>query len=107
MCILLHSNQVCIRWKYNLFSYMFCPNTDTRFREPYHLNHVIPRLDICRFTLATLLAHCRVTAKVLSSHLTWNFCIADIMCHFSENDRNRKTGNQALALTEFSIVVAR
>ena len=25
---------------------MFCPNTGTKFREPYHLNHVIPRLDI-------------------------------------------------------------
>ena len=23
---------------------MFCPNTGTKFREPYHLNHVIPRL---------------------------------------------------------------
>ena len=25
---------------------MFCPNTGTKFREPYHSNHVIPRLDI-------------------------------------------------------------
>ena len=24
---------------------MFCPNTGTKFREPYHLNHVIPHLD--------------------------------------------------------------
>ena len=23
---------------------MFCPNTGTKFHEPYHLNHVIPRL---------------------------------------------------------------
>ena len=25
---------------------MFCPNTGTKFREPYHLNHVIPCLVI-------------------------------------------------------------
>ena len=25
---------------------MFCPNTGTKFRESYHLNHVIPRLDL-------------------------------------------------------------
>ena len=24
---------------------MFCPNTGMKFREPYHLNHVIPRLE--------------------------------------------------------------
>ena len=23
---------------------MFCPNTGTKFREPYHLDHLIPRL---------------------------------------------------------------
>ena len=26
---------------------MLCPNTCMKFREPYHLNHVIPRLDSC------------------------------------------------------------
>ena len=25
---------------------MFCPNTGMKIREPYHLNHVIPRLGI-------------------------------------------------------------
>ena len=30
---------------------MFCPNTDTKFREPYHLNHVIPRLDIIKLLI--------------------------------------------------------
>ena len=25
-------------------SYMFCPNTGTKFHEPYHSNHMIPRL---------------------------------------------------------------
>ena len=27
---------------------MFCPNTGTKFREPYHSNHVIPRLANCK-----------------------------------------------------------
>ena len=32
------------KWKYNLLSYMFGPNIGTKFREPYHSNHVISRL---------------------------------------------------------------
>ena len=45
MCILLHNNRVGISGN---IIYLFCPNTDTKFREPYHLNHVIPRLaEIC------------------------------------------------------------
>ena len=44
MCILLYNNRVCISGKYDLFSYMFCPNTVSKFREPHHSNHVIPRL---------------------------------------------------------------
>ena len=34
---------------------MFCPNTGTKFREPYHLNHVIPRLGIVRQGTVALL----------------------------------------------------
>ena len=32
---------------------MFCPNTGTKFREPYHLNHVIPRpgMYLASFTI--------------------------------------------------------
>ena len=44
MCILLHNKRVGISGNIILFSYMFCPNTGTKFREHYHLNHVIPRL---------------------------------------------------------------
>ena len=46
MCILLHNNRVDISGNIIYFFYMFCPNTGTKFREPYHLNHVIPRLEI-------------------------------------------------------------
>ena len=42
MCILLHNNRVGISGNITLFSYMFCPNTGKKFREPYHSNHVIP-----------------------------------------------------------------
>ena len=27
---------------------MFCPNIGTKFREPYHSNHVVTRLDLYR-----------------------------------------------------------
>ena len=34
---------------------MFCPNTGTKFREPYHLNHVIPCLVTVTPVLKTTL----------------------------------------------------
>ena len=43
--------------KYNLFSYMFCPNTGMKFREPYHSNHVISRLVIRGYKIARLSSH--------------------------------------------------
>ena len=31
--------------KYDKFLYLFCPNTGTKFREPYHSNHMIPHRE--------------------------------------------------------------
>ena len=39
MYILLNNNRAGYKWKYNLFSYMICPNPGTKFREPYYSNH--------------------------------------------------------------------
>ena len=44
MCILFHNNRVSISGNIIYFR-MFCLNTGTKFREPYHLNHMIPRLE--------------------------------------------------------------
>ena len=46
MCTSLHGKSSRYLWKYDLFSYLFCPNVDTKFREAYHSNHVIPRLEL-------------------------------------------------------------
>ena len=42
MCALFYENRLGI--KKNVISSvdLFCPNTGTKIREPYHLNHVIP-----------------------------------------------------------------
>ena len=45
MCTLFHENQVGIAGN-DLFSYLFCPNTGTKFLEPCHSNHMIPRLGL-------------------------------------------------------------
>ena len=34
--------------KYDKFLYLFCPNTGTKFREPYHPNHVIPHRGLIK-----------------------------------------------------------
>ena len=45
MCILLHNNRIGISG--NIIGFiMFSPNIGTKFREPFHPNHVIPRLGI-------------------------------------------------------------
>ena len=60
MCILLHNNRVGISGNIIYFFYMFCPNTGTKFREPYHSNHVIPRLDLNYKTLGeNIMLHVR------------------------------------------------
>ena len=46
MCIFLHNNRVSISGNMIYFLTCFCPNTGTKFREPYHSNHVIPRLEV-------------------------------------------------------------
>ena len=43
MCALFYENRLGIKKSVIGFVYLFCPNTGTKFREPYHLNHVIPR----------------------------------------------------------------
>ena len=39
MCTLLHENRLAFKENNNL-PYLFCPNTGTKFRELYHLNHM-------------------------------------------------------------------
>ena len=45
MCILLHNNRVGISGNI-FFLTCFFLNTSTKFREHYHLNHLIPRLEL-------------------------------------------------------------
>ena len=35
-------NRLGIKKSVTSFVYLFCPNTGTKFHEPYHSNHVIP-----------------------------------------------------------------
>ena len=42
MCALFYENWLGIKKSVKKFAYLFCPNTGTKFREPYHSNHVIP-----------------------------------------------------------------
>ena len=42
MCALFYQNWLGIKKSVISFVYLFCPNIGTKFREPYHLNHVIP-----------------------------------------------------------------
>ena len=41
----------------NIF-YLFCPNTGTKFREPYHSYHVIPHRVFCFGSLVILDVAC-------------------------------------------------
>ena len=46
MCALFYENRLGIKKIVISFVYVFCPNIGTKFREPYHSNHVIPhRVD--------------------------------------------------------------
>ena len=47
MCVLFYENRLGIKKSVISFVYLFCPNTGTKFREPYHSNHVIPRRVLC------------------------------------------------------------
>ena len=38
-------NRLGIKKSVKSFVYLFCPNTGTKFREPYHSNHVIPHRE--------------------------------------------------------------
>ena len=40
MCALFYKNRLCIKKSVISFVYLFCPNTDTKFRELS--NHAIP-----------------------------------------------------------------
>ena len=45
MCALFYEYRLGIKKRVISFVYLFCPNTGTKFREPYHSNHVIPHRD--------------------------------------------------------------
>ena len=51
MCAWFYENRLGIRKSVMSFVYLFCPNTGMKFREPYHLNHVIPRRETGEFVL--------------------------------------------------------
>ena len=42
MCGLFYENRLGIKKSVISFVYLFCPNTGTKYHEPYHSNHVIP-----------------------------------------------------------------
>ena len=42
MYALFYENRLGIKKSMIRFVYLCCPNTGTKFREPYHSNHVIP-----------------------------------------------------------------
>ena len=42
---------------------MFCPNTNTKFHEPYQYNHMIPRLVKGTFLKVTATDHVRRKGK--------------------------------------------
>ena len=45
ICALFYENRLCIKKGVISSGYLFCPNIGTKFREPYHSNHVIPHRD--------------------------------------------------------------
>ena len=49
---------------------MFCPNTGTKFREPYHSNHVIPRLAVYSGMKLKSAANSSVVAEFLTAWYT-------------------------------------
>ena len=59
-----NKKEVCalyyIKMTINRFSYLFCPNTGTKFREPYHSYHVI-------FHCVQPLSHERLTCLMYAS----------------------------------------
>ena len=55
MCALLYENRLGIMKIVISFVYVFCPNTGTKFGEPYHSNHVIPHRVIVRDNFFTIL----------------------------------------------------
>ena len=60
---------------------MFCQNTGTKFREPFHLNHVIPRLGLVHMLLflkqliwylAVLLSEWYPLKKIFKENSQWS-----------------------------------
>ena len=49
MCVLFCENKLGIS-----FVYLVCPNTGTKFREPYCSNHVIPHRDYSKIYIDML-----------------------------------------------------
>ena len=45
MCALFYKNRLGIKKSVISFVYLLCPNIGTKFREPYHSNHVIPHRE--------------------------------------------------------------
>ena len=52
---------------------MFCPNIGTEFREPYHLNHVIPRLEIDLIHVCTV-----------NIYIVWNAITVSVSCMYDD-----------------------
>ena len=43
---MFYENRLGIKKSVISFVYLFCPNTGTKFHEPYHSNHMIPHLGL-------------------------------------------------------------
>ena len=70
MCALFHENRSGIKKSVISFVYLFCPNTGTKFREPYRSNHVIPhRVSCFSLLIAPLAFEIAFVLIVLVTHL--------------------------------------
>ena len=67
---MFYENRLGIKKSVISFVYSFCPNTGTKFREPYHSNHVIPHRDDLPVVLTFTVNRVIVVTEYVHTFLT-------------------------------------
>ena len=65
MCALFYENRLGMKESVISFVYLFCLNTGSKFREPYHSYHVIPHRVKCTSTRKL----CKLKSNLYFTHV--------------------------------------
>ena len=67
---MFYENRLGIKKIVISFAYVFCPNTGTKFHEPYHSNHVIPHREYLEYNIMGN-----------STNYILNVCVHKVLAH--------------------------